>query len=191
MVSAARLWMYQAAGGHAHDYSCKKMLETLINGFIGGLYPSLIPWKTRARPYFQLWDVPVKLAIFKVPQSLFWTYFDALERLAGDRCPSSLLAKDLWLVLSLSLQGLSTRMPTQRCSAWPCRTAAWPTWGGWTKLFRTTDASRPRPGPLEDPQPSRRRLSSADLDRSGDHNQSHKWFWQRWCSESCSLNPLM
>lgn len=39
------------------------MLETLINGFYAGLYPSLIPGKTRSGLYFQLWDVPVKPSI--------------------------------------------------------------------------------------------------------------------------------
>lgn len=41
--SALRLQMQRAAGGHARDYSCKKMLETLINGFYGDLYPPIIP----------------------------------------------------------------------------------------------------------------------------------------------------
>lgn len=45
MDSASRLQMYQAAEGHTRDYSCKKMLETLKNGFIRGFYPSLIPRK--------------------------------------------------------------------------------------------------------------------------------------------------
>lgn len=117
------------------------MLETLINDFIGGLYPFLISWKTRSRPYFQLWDVLVKLATFKACSLFFWLILMLLNRFLVTDAPAASQPS-----ISVSLQGLSIRTPTQRCSAWPCRTAAWPTWGGWTKPFRTTEASRPRPG---------------------------------------------
>lgn len=62
---------------------------------------------------------------------------------------SSFIQKKLYILFDTcvcvcscgSLQGLSTRMQTQKSSASQWRTAVWLTWSGWMKPFRTTDAS--------------------------------------------------